>query len=392
MKAQPYLIIPKLINQPTWGGTYIPETKDWLDKTELQEVKIGQSYELFDKSNLSLLTSSSDPAFTGELTDSKAVEMPTNSPGVLPLHSLIASDPVGVLGAKVVTTYGPTMPLLVKFTQALGNSFQIHSKSSIVHSRWKSKPESWYYFEPGLTTCGVKPETDWNEYQKSVTELHQKTIQTAKNVGSTMSYENAKEQIDGLIKKYNPWQFVHMVEIPAGTLLDLSECGIHHSWEEDLKKIPLGNILYEVQLNVMDGVSTIRNFDKGKMGRDGSLRPLHINDYFALIDRSPETNNPQTHMRSPVPVAQTTRYTVEHLMQTHYYTTDKITLSSLSEYHEKIVGFRHLHVQSGQIEIHTGNTLITLTRGHSVFIPACVHEYGVTAGKDITVLLSTYVF
>lgn len=391
MTLRPYLIIPKLIKQPTWGGTYIPETKGWSKKAELNDIKIGQSYELFDKSNLSLLTASNDPAFTGELTDSKTVKLQTNPPNLLPLHSLIASDPVGVLGKKAVSRYGPTMPLLIKFTQALGNSFQIHLKDGISHPRWKTKPESWYYFEPGLITCGVKVDTKWGEYQKAVTDLQNTIFHIASGVGQTMSYEKAKEQIDSTVKKYNPWQYVHVVEVPSGALLDLSACGIHHSWEEDLKKIPLGNVLYEVQLNVMDDVSTIRNFDKGKIGKDGSLRPLHIEDYFALIDRSIEANTPETHMRPPQIVTKSSKYTLERLMQTRYYTTDKLSITAESDYHETIEDFRHLYVQSGQIQIEADKTMVKLTRGHSAFVPAAVHEYSIKTQSKQAIVLSTYV-
>ncbi|QQR52772.1 hypothetical protein IPG36_01470 [bacterium] len=74
---RPYLVIPKLIKQPTWGGSYIVAAKGWSDHEGLGDLKIGQSYELFSGSNLSLLTSTDDPLFKGELTDNAGVAIPT---------------------------------------------------------------------------------------------------------------------------------------------------------------------------------------------------------------------------------------------------------------------------------------------------------------------------
>ena len=53
MKIQPYIVVPTLIEQPTWGGEYIGNLKG-LAQENLGGKKIGQSYELFRDSNLSL--------------------------------------------------------------------------------------------------------------------------------------------------------------------------------------------------------------------------------------------------------------------------------------------------------------------------------------------------
>src|SRR6185437_8295859 len=103
---------------------------------------------------------SDDPQFRGELTDRDAVEVPTHPEGSLHLADLVAENPEAVLGAAVVSERGPQLALLIKYTQALGNSFQVHIKDGVTHPQWKPKPESWYYFEPGLITLGVKPGID----------------------------------------------------------------------------------------------------------------------------------------------------------------------------------------------------------------------------------------
>lgn len=389
---RPYLVIPKLIEQPTWGGTYIVETKAWQKKAELTGKKIGQSYELYDKSNLSLAISSEDPSFNGEIADSKSVAGQSIAANSVPLADLIAKNAEGVLGSSIVSSYGATMPLLLKFTQALGNSFQLHIPDGVKHAHWKPKPESWYYFEPGLMTCGVKKGVDWKTYEKAVTELDGEIQKIAAEISTgKLDYTQAKEKIDALIERLNPWQYVNLVRVSPGTLLDLSPCGIHHSWEEDLKTIPLGNVLYEIQLNVMDDVSTLRSFDKGKMSNEGKLRPLQIADYFAFADRSDEANDPKTHMRAAREIEKASAYSHERLLETKYYSMDRVILASPdSQFTSNIDSFRHIFIRNGSITITASSTEVVVTAGHSVFIPAGCKTYSMKAIHAATEILISY--
>lgn len=389
---RPYLVIPKLIEQPTWGGTYIAETKRWQNSPNLVGKKIGQSYELYDKSNLSFAHSSLDGSFSAELTDSKLVELQSRVADGLPLADLIAVDPALILGKHNVQVHGFTMHLLLKFTQALGNSFQLHIADGVNHPRWKPKPESWYYFEPGLITCGVKSPVHWEPYQKAVTALDHNIAAVSEAVKqSTFSFEDAQKQIASMVEHYDPWQYVNLVRVAKGTLLDMSPCGIHHSWEEDLATIPLGNVLYEIQLNVMDDVSTIRSFDKGKMAQDGSLRSLQIDDFFALADRSESANDPQTHMRNSIVLQQTDTYTHERLLATKYYSMEKVSLSDVgNEFISTYDSFRHIFVRSGAMAVQAGEVEVTVTTGHSVFIPAVTGRFVVRALESNTEILISY--
>lgn len=389
---RPYLVIPKLIEQPTWGGTYIAETKQWDNMPGLTGKKIGQSYELYDKSNLSLVTRSDDPAFAPELADNKSVEQQTSVDGAITLSDLIRENPEHVLGKSMVDKYGASMHLLLKFTQALGNSFQLHVPDGTKHPKWKVKPESWYYFEPGLITCGVRHDADWQEYQKTVTALDQEIQRIARQVldGAKM-YDEASTEIVAYIKHYDPWKYVNLVRVEKGQLLDLSPCGIHHSWEEDLPTIPLGNVLYEIQLNVMDDVATVRNFDKGKMSRDGKLRTLHIDDYFAFVDRSPEANDPQTHLRKATVLTQSSAYTHERILSTNYYSMDRVTMPDKgTEFVARVDSFRHIFVRSGAVEVMSHGVALVVTSGHSAFIPASCKEFSIRATSNNSEVLISY--
>ncbi len=269
---------------------------------------------------------------------------------------MIADSPKAVLGKERVAEKGPQLDLLIKFTQALGNSFQLHIKDGTTHPFWKPKPESWYYFEPGLITLGAKPNVDWHAYESAVTSLQTDIEKLGSQVQSkAISLETAKAEIKKLLGTYNPWAFVNLVKVEKGQLIDLSAGGLHHSWEEDSQQAPLGNVLYELQTEALDYNSTLRNFDKGKLAPDGSTRELHIKDYFALIDRSPEANDPDParHTRTPELVAQTSSYTLERLLHTKYYSLDKLSLPAGASYTETITQFKHLFVQSGSIEVST---------------------------------------
>lgn len=389
---RPYLVIPKLIEQPTWGGQYIVTMKGWEKRQNLGELKIGQSYELFSGSNLSLLDSSDDPQFEGELADRDAVETPTRPEGSLHLADLVAEDPEAVLGADVVNERGPELALLIKYTQALGNSFQVHIKDGEQHPTWKPKPESWYYFEPGLITLGVKPGIDWQEYEHVVEVVQQKMLALGQSVAAgTRTYDDAQQEVKKLLSENDPWKFVNTVPIEKDQLVDLSSGGIHHSWEEDAAQAPLGNVLYELQAEAMDRISTFRSFDKGKMGRDGSVRQIHIKDYFDAIDRSDELNDPATHIVTPQLISETPAYKLEHLLDTRHYQMDKLTLlDSSATYEERISRYKHLFVKDGRVTVTAGGHTVTVTTAHACFIPAHAGSFTVENQADKSEILISY--
>jgi len=391
-QLRPFLVVPKLIEQPTWGGVYIPESKKWQEMPYLVGKKIGQSYELYDKSNLSLSVTSVDPQFVGEIADTKTVEQQTVIPNTFALADLITTDPDAVLGKRIAHKYGNKMPLLLKFTQALGNSFQLHISDGVKNDHWKPKPESWYYFEPGLITCGIKEGADWGAYQGAVTKLDTEMQLVAARVrDGSLGREEATVLIDQLVKDANPWQYVNVVRVEKGTLIDLSPCGIHHSWEEDLASIPLGNVLYEIQLNVMDDVATLRSFDKGKMSKEGKLRPLQIAEYFTYADRSPAANDPKTHMREAKELAKTDTYAHDRILETKYYSMDRVSfVRSDAAFESAIDTFRHIFVKAGSIMVTAGGTPVTVTTGHSVFVPAGCASYKITSTEPNTEVLISY--
>ncbi len=365
---KPYLIIPTLIEQPTWGGDYILKIKNWEEKEELKNTKIGQSYELYGETLLTeSITNSSHPTFSSTLTDT------------ISLSALIKKNPVDLLGGEIFKKYGK-MPLLIKLNQARGNSFQLHIKPGTQHARWKPKPESWYFLEDGYISCGIKEGIDISTYKTVCVNIEEKMRELSNLVSSGHKDINkAREEAQKYIKEQNPWQFINLYKTNKYDLIDLSQGGVHHSWEEN-PEMPLGNIVYEVQVDVMDEFCTIRGFDQGKIKEDGSIREIHVNDYFQFMDTSPEMNNINNLKR--------VRYG-NNLLHTPYYSLDILEIEQIHT--ETIIdSFQHLYIQEGSAEIVSENGSVTITKGHSCFIPFAVGSYKIKPFEK-TIILKTYI-
>ncbi len=175
MQQQPYYVIPILIEQPTWGGQYIAEFKELKDQY-FAEHNIGQSYELSSANKLHTdptqarvyaLGSADAPDQAEPVTEVERISMP----------KLIASDPERILGAKTLAKFGTNFPLLIKFTQAQENSYQLHVKPGSEFNGWQAKPESWYYLEQGSATLGIKDLKQVEAYKKRCLEIDAKAQQ-----------------------------------------------------------------------------------------------------------------------------------------------------------------------------------------------------------------------
>ncbi len=366
---KPYLILPELVEQPTWGGDYILKLKNWHTKPELQNKKIGQSYELYGASLL-----------TETIIDSSSSDFSSTLDKTLTLDELITQNPQVVLGPKVYEEYGK-MPLLIKLNQARGNSFQLHIKPRQEHPRWKPKPESWYFLENGYISCGIKKGIDVNEYKQTCVNIEVKMRELSNQVQTgEKGIEEARQEAQIFIKEQNPWQYINLYNTNKYDLIDLSQGGVHHSWEAN-DELPLGNIVYEVQLDVMDEFCTIRSFDQGKIKEDGSIREIHIDDYFTFLDTSEERNDIQNLRRTR---------SGNNLLHTPYYSLDIVEVTNQVKMETKD-SFHHLYVQEGNVEVITSNGKVQITTGHSCFIPYSVGNYEIKTNVSKSIILKTYI-
>ncbi len=367
---RPYLIYPKLVEQPTWGGTYIAEYKNWQHKGDLGIKKFGQSYELCGASLLA-----------PDIFDSKSEEFTSDNQAMdaLPLKDLIAQDQQKILGPNIYERYHG-MPLLIKFTQALGNSFQLHRKPAADSCRWKPKAESWYYFEPGRITLGIKKGIEVSSYKACCKRIEKTMLALSENVRKgTIPLEQARVGAKEIIQKENPRQYVNVLDVPKDALIDLSGGGLHHSWEEDPTST-LGNILYEVQQDVTDDDTTIRSFDQGKLKEDGSIRAIHIDDYFRYLDVGDSRNDPEHAFMYPKGTM---------LLSTPYYSLDLLEIFGNQTVSLR-TSFQHLFLKEGSLEVLTAGGSVTMSKGHSCFIPFAVQSYELRSANK-AVVLKTYI-
>ncbi len=389
MIIKPYLLVPKLIPQPTWGGTYIADFKG-LDPAIFGSLLIGQSYELATDSTLStVLRSSLLPIEIGTASDGSTQEVMGDKSTCFSLQALIESDPEGVLGKRVAEIHKNRMQLLIKFTQAKGNSFQVHVRPGVILGNWKPKPESWYFFEKGKVTLGLRRPIELDAYKQACKDIEIKAGQISERIkDKSQSVELGRRELQDFISTHSPFAFVNELTVEPQTIVDLSAGGIHHSWEEG-DEIPNGNIVYEVQLNVMDKECTLRSFDKGKIGDDGSLRPVHVDDYFTALDTNEARNDPNAYMRLPM-MHGDTGVDVASLFDSLHYKSSLISISR--EYHgnqtttQQKESFHHIFVKDGDIEVQTKYGTLNAAKGSSVFVPANVGEYTVrTTDKALVI-------
>jgi len=377
---KPYLVIPKLIRQNTWGGDYIA-TEKGIEFPVNEIVKLGQSYELFSGTKLSMAVSGKE--YEVGFADRDEIDMgisPKSNQSVS-LAEMTKDNPELTLG-KTTLAKGKIMPLLLKLTQAKGNSFQLHIKPGLNDPKWLPKSETWYFFEKGRVTCGIADGISIKDYQNCCIEIDKQMQSLSKRIaGREMMVEEARMMAQKFIKEVDPWQFVQTKEAGVGEIFDMSKGGIHHSWEENMSN-SRGNILYEIQEDRMDPVSTIRAFDQGKIDDKGNIRKLDIDDYFKYLDASEELNQGNFSGK---------KSGGNNVFTTKDYAMDKVEIEKNRD-DSTTDSFCHYYVKNGKIKIETGEGQVVVEKGWSCFVPAGgAIKVKMESLEGGTVLLKTYV-
>jgi len=380
-----YYIAPLLVEQPTWGGAYIAKFKNLTD-TQLRHAKIGQAFELAKDS---LLTSARATAPTYGVASAEDIIHPqwyNLDDTAITLQALIDTDPAGTLGSRALEQLGPNMNILIKFTQAKNNSYQVHVKPGGEFGQWLAKPESWYYLEPGQATLGLAPGVDVAAYQArcQVIEAFAQSI-SQKIMAGELTLDEGKQQLTVFIDTDHPRKFVNTVSVKADQVIDLSAGGVHHSWEVN-PQLPEGNIVYEVQVDVRDQYCTLRSFDQGSIKDTGLIRPLTIPDYFSALDTTVEKNQPSQYISALDPSLKE-----QFLFKNIHYQTIQARFSGQYQGSLTTLGdsFQHLFVQAGSVMIRHEEHEYQLDQGWSLFIPAQAQQYQLHAITPATVLFTT---
>ena len=392
---KPFYIIPLLVEQPTWGGSYIATFKN-IRENEVTSRRIGQSYELSSQSFVSFMPATVPAYGFATATDLAHPQFVHRPNDIQPLQSLIEQAPRQILGVNVLRKQSKQnggasmadakMDVLIKFTQAQNNSYQVHVKPGSEFGKWHAKPESWYFLEKGKATLGLMPDVK-TTYQKRCHEIDDEAQRLSQAVMSgKLSVADARLQLTTYINQNHPHNFVNTVWIERGQTVDLSAGGLHHSWETD-DALPRGNVVYEVQLDVMDNESALRSFDQGSIKDDGKVRTISIDDYFQALDVEPAHNNPAAVLQRP-PVTFDQDAQVTKLFDNNYYQTTQIAFNGRygGLQTENQGSFHHLFVQEGRVEVTTDAGRWPLEKGWSLFVPAAVEGYQLNSEVESVVL------
>ncbi|MBD3363390.1 hypothetical protein GF362_06760 [Candidatus Dojkabacteria bacterium] len=369
-----YYVVPELKLQPTWGGDYISNKKN----LKISDSKIGQAYEFYSESKVipaHLLkdTAASKYPYIVIDKDNKKDEsaLKKYKKDVKKLSKLKMKE---IFGQKDIPN------ILIKFSQAKGTSFQIHTKEKT--KKFLPKPEAWYFFNKGKVTLGLKPKIDIDEYKKTCKNIYKLTKTISKEVKKKdKSIEEARKELSQYIEMNNPLEYVNTVILEKEKIVDNTLGGIHHSWEEDEALIPFGNIIYEVQQDVSDEKSTIRAYDKGKLLDDGSHRKLQIDDYFENIKKGRKNNKPKTSIKAKIRLKEVKKWTLNKIFDTKYFQMDELLVKK--DYDVEKLGFRHIFVRRGSGSLITEDEEIELQTGCSYILPHNTQEVRIKNAKKV---------
>lgn len=387
MQYRPLYIVPLMVEQPTWGGNYITRSKE-LQHELVEGRNIGQAFELYNESWVSP-TAGQNFAFATATNLNEPTFAQTTD--VIQLQQLIQENLIAILGQEAERRGWNSMQVLIKFTQAQNNSYQVHVMPGKEFGKWLPKPESWYFLEKGKATLGLKDVSQVEAYKARCIEIDTRAQEISAAVqAGTLTLDEGKAQLQSFIDQDHPRRFVNTVQVEPEAVIDLSQGGIHHSWEMD-PALPDGNIVYEVQVNVMDEYCTLRSFDQGSVKSDGKVRPLSIDDYFTALDLDQGRNTP-AHYFSQTATKESHNATVRVLFQNQFYVSEliKFEQSYEGEYTTTGESFHHVYALEGDISIVVEQQSYPLKQGWSLFIPAAVGKYQLVASNMTARVITTH--
>ena len=132
-----------------------------------------------------------------------------------------------------------------------------------------------------------------------------------------------------------------------------------------------GILIAEIQQN---SNITYRVYDYNRVGADGKLRELHVDDALAVIGKieDPAAVRAETDTEKGI-ICQCGYFTVYH------FENKAFSMTATED------SFVHLLCLGGEAEISYNGGSMSVAKGESVFVPAGFGDFSVTAGADIVV-------
>lgn len=258
------------------------------------------------------------------------------------------SEYIEKYGAEILGTAAQNFdyfPILIKFIDAKDNlSIQVHPDDAyaLENEGEYGKTEMWYILEAedgASLYYGFNREITKDEYRQRIED---NTI------------------LDVLNK----------VQVKKGDVFFIKSGTVH--------AIGKGIVICEIQQN---SNTTYRVYDYDRRGADGKPRQLHIAKALEVSTLAPAAadNGSKAEVRYD-------GYSDKTLSSCKYFTVRRLRIQSSAALRADTESFRSLIITEGSADIIMGSTVLSVTKGDSVFIPAQDSDY--TINGECEVILS----
>lgn len=265
----------------------------------------------------------------------------------IPLPQIISSMSEEILGKHIAREFNNTLPILAKFIDAREDlSVQVHptdTKAKDLGETDTGKEEAWVILdaqESAVLYLGFREDVDREQFSKDL---------SSPEINIAHKYMNAI-----------PVRVGDVFNNPAGTIHAIGK----------------GIVLAEIQQS--SGI-TYRVWDWNRT----PPRPLHKEKAIEALDFA--SCNEDYFRRTPMKLGPNE----ERLLDSLYFTTDRITLSAGSHLKGDTNGsFQILSCLQGKVILSSSDSQERLNKGQSLLVPANIGEYGIIAEVNSILLRS----
>jgi mannose-6-phosphate isomerase len=242
-----------------------------------------------------------------------------------------------LMGEKVYATYGNYFPLLLKFIDAVDDlSIQVHPDDEYAaeHEKSLGKTEMWYVL-PSSKEASIY--LGWNK-PMDVTTIHRAIEDTSLT------------------------QYLHQYAVKSGDVAYIPAGTVH--------AMKRNTIVAEIQEN---SDITYRLYDYNRVGKDGCLRPLKLNQALEVLNYESAPANvlkhPEIDEKGVSPLCQTPFFTSNRLVITQAVTRDYRSLDSF-------VAFMCIEGQATieALDSDSPDKQVCIQKGEAVLIPAMLRD------------------
>ena len=263
------------------------------------------------------------------------------------LHAVIDMSPESLLGYRVRERHDDHFPLLVKYLDANDKlSVQVHPDDAYAyaHEGEPGKTEMWYVLHSEPDACLIAG------LREGVT-AEQFRLALAEGDPSALLY-------------YLPVKTGDTIFIPSGRIHALLS----------------GVLILEIQQN---SDTTYRLYDWGRLGLDGKLRQLHVEQALAVANW---TDYAPTTQIGHVELTGMNRKTT--LISCPYFMVEKYDLGSECVFHGDGGSFHILNCVTGEGALNWSGGSELLSYGDSLLLPACLTDFAIQPNGDASFLLT----